>query len=96
MRHLLHTTVFGLALMLGASPAWSAIRTVTLSVPAMNCPVCPVTVKAALGKVAGVTRTEVDFERRLAHVTFDDAKTDVQSLTHATRDAGYPSTPVKP
>lgn len=28
--------------------AWSAPKTVTLSIPAMNCAACPITVKAAL------------------------------------------------
>ena len=32
--------------------------------------------------------------RREAKVTFDDAKTNVEALTRATKDAGYPSTVV--
>ncbi|MFC2997384.1 mercuric transport protein periplasmic component, partial [Acinetobacter sichuanensis] len=31
------------------------------------------------------------FDKRQAVVTFDDAKTNVQKLTKATEDAGYPS-----
>jgi len=61
----------------------------------MDCPVCPITVKQALTKVRGVTRAEVSFERRLATVTFDDAKTNVEALMHATTNAGYPSTLVE-
>lgn len=75
-----------------ASPAWAALQTVTLSVPGMDCPVCPITVKKALTKVGGVVKAEVNFDKRLAIVTFDDAKTDVGALTKATTDAGYPST----
>jgi mercuric ion binding protein len=77
-----------------AAPAWSAPRTVTLSLPTMDCPVCPITVKKALGQVDGVSRAEVDFGKRQAVVQFDDAKTSVQALTRATQDAGYPSTVV--
>ncbi len=77
-----------------AAPVWAAPRTVTLSVPTMDCPVCPITVKKALGKVDGVSRAEVDFGKRQAVVGFDDAKTSVQALTRATQDAGYPSTVV--
>jgi mercuric ion binding protein len=73
------------------APAWSASRTVTLSIPTMDCPVCPITVKKALGKVEGVSKAEVNFDKRQAIVTFDDAKVGVESLTRATRDAGYPS-----
>lgn len=77
------------------APAWAAVRTVTLSVPTMDCPVCPITVKKALTKVDGVSKAEVDFDKRLAKVTFDDSKTNVDALTKATTHAGYPSTLVK-
>ena len=73
-------------------PAWSASKTVTLSIPTMDCPVCPITIKKALGKVEGVVKAEVNFDKRQAIVTFDDAKVGIESLTHATRNAGYPST----
>ena len=43
-------------------------------------------------KVDGVTKAEVNFDKRQAVVTFDDAKTSVETLTRATRDAGYPAT----
>lgn len=75
-----------------AAPAWAGTQTVTLSVPGMTCAACPLTVKQALGKVQGVNKTEVSFEKRQAVVSFDDAKTNVQALTKATADAGYPST----
>lgn len=57
----------------------------------MTCAACPITVKKALTKVEGVTKAEVSYENREAIVTFDDAKTNVQALTKATEDAGYPS-----
>ena len=71
-----------LALAAVVAPVWAATQTVTLSVPGMTCASCPITVKHALSKVEGV---------RQAVVTFDDAKTNVQKLTKATEDAGYPS-----
>lgn len=73
-------------------PVWAATQTVTLSVPSMTCAACPLTVKRALSKVEGVTKTEVSYEKKQAVVSFDDAKTNVQALTKATGDAGYPST----
>ncbi len=72
-------------------PVWAASRTVTLSVPSMDCPVCPITVKKALSDVNGVSDATVNFDRRQAIVTFDDIKTNVDALTNATRNAGYPS-----
>jgi len=80
------------ALFVFATPVWAAPKTVTLLVPTMYCEVCPITVKKALSKVPGVSQAKVDFEKRQATVTFDDAKTSVKDLTRATEDAGYPST----
>ncbi|MDA8110432.1 MAG: mercury resistance system periplasmic binding protein MerP [Betaproteobacteria bacterium] len=74
-----------------STPAWAATKTVTLSVPGMTCAACPITVKMALSKVAGVEKAEVSFEKREAVVTFDDAKTNADALTKATANAGYPS-----
>ena len=84
-----------LALIALTTPAWAAMKTVTLSVPGMNCATCPITVKKALGKVDGVTKTEVNLEKRAAVVTFDDTRTNLDALTRATGDAGYPSTLVE-
>ena len=75
-----------------SSPAWAATKTVVLSVSKMTCAACPITVKKALNKVAGVEKVEISFEKREAIVTFDDAKTTPEALTKATKDAGYPST----
>ena len=80
-----------LALAAVATPIWAATQTVTLSVPGMTCAACPITVKKALSKVEGVSKIDVSFEKREAVVTFDDAKANVQKLTKATEDAGYPS-----
>jgi len=74
------------------TPVYAALRTVTLAVPTMDCPVCPFTVKKALTGAAGVRQVEVNLDKRVASVTFDDAKTSVESLTQVTREAGYPST----
>ena len=71
--------------------AWAAPSTVILSVPSMDCAVCPITVKAALTRVKGVNQVEVSFDKRQATVTFDDARTNTRALTEATKGAGYPS-----
>jgi mercuric ion binding protein len=84
--------LFALAAM--TSPLWAATQTVTLSVPDMNCAACPITVKKALTKVAGVSKIDVNLDRREARVTFDDTKANVEALTRATKDAGYPSSVV--
>lgn len=84
-----------LVLAAAIAPVWAAVQTVTLAVPGMTCAACPITVKRAISKVEGVSKTDVNFDKREAVVTFDDAKTSVQKLTKATEDAGYPSSPKK-
>jgi len=74
-----------------AVPVQAAGQTVKLSVPGMTCSVCPITVKKALNNVKGVSTVSVNFENKMAVVTYDDAMTNVDALTHATSDAGYPS-----
>jgi len=69
----------------------AAPRTVTLSVPGMYCAMCPITVKKALNKVDGVSNVEANVERRKATVTFDDRKATIETILHATAEAGYPS-----
>ncbi len=76
-------------------PSYAASRTVTLSVPGMSCPVCPITVRKALHKVNGVQEVHVDFDSKQAVVSFDDAKTSKQALQQATGNAGYPASVIK-
>ena len=73
----------------------AAPATATLSVPTMDCPVCPITVKKALVKVSGVRQAEINFGKRQATVSFDDTQTSAVALTQATKDAGYPSVLLK-
>lgn len=75
-----------------STPVWAATRTATLSIPGMTCGACPITVRKALERVTGVEHVAIDERQKQVSVTFDDAKTNLQALTHATEDAGYPST----
>ena len=76
-----------------ASPtAFAETKTVTLSVPGMNCDLCPLTIKKAISKVPGVASVEASYEKKQAVVTFDDSKASVETLMKATANAGYPST----
>ncbi len=67
-------------------------QTVTLDLPTMDCPMCPVTIKMALQKVEGVTNAEVSLETKQAVIVFEDTVTDAVALVRATTNAGYPST----
>ena len=90
MKTLLNLAGF-LALAGASTFAFAEPQTLTLSVPGMDCAACPITIKKALNKVEGVAKVEVSFEKKLAIVTFDNAKTNLAKLTQATANAGYPS-----
>ncbi len=84
------------AVLVLASPVWAGPKTVTLTVSNMTCATCPLTVRMALTKVEGVSKATVDFDKKEAVVTFDDAKTTAAALIKATTDAGYPSAVKQP
>ncbi|NQU62430.1 MAG: mercury resistance system periplasmic binding protein MerP [Rhodospirillales bacterium] len=90
MKRLITTMAFT-ATVLAAGIGFAAEKTVTLAVENMFCASCPYIVKKSLARVTGVTKVDVSFERKTAMVTFDDAKTNIEALTGATFDAGYPS-----
>lgn len=77
-----------------AGPTLAATQSVTLSVPAMSCASCPVTIKAAISKLPGITSVKSDLGKRQTTVVYDDAQTNVPALVKATESAGFPSTPV--
>ncbi|MGH6890825.1 MAG: heavy-metal-associated domain-containing protein [Dongiaceae bacterium] len=80
-------------LLLSASVAVAAERTVTLSVENMTCPLCPITIRTAIEHVPGVRDVKVDFESKTAVVLFDDAEATVEDLAEASRLAGYSAAP---
>ena len=70
----------------------ATLKTVTLDVTNMTCALCPITVKKSLEKVSGVSAVKVDFDKKTATVTYDSDKAQLEALTNATTNAGYPST----
>ena len=87
MRKLLIATLAALPLVvLAATP-----KTVTLAVQNMTCELCPITVKKSLEKVPGVSAVKVDLDKKTATVSYDADKSQPDTLTKATTNAGYPS-----
>ena len=74
-----------------ASLAMAKQQTVLLNVPTMDCATCPITIKAALTKVPGVSKVKVSYEKREAVIVYDDTKATVADLKQATENVGYPS-----
>jgi mercuric ion binding protein len=92
MTKLLAGAAFSFAIV-ASSTAFAGEKTITLAVNNMDCVTCPSIVKGSLEAVPGVAKVGVSFKDKTATVTYDDAKADVNQLTSATTNAGYPSTP---
>jgi mercuric ion binding protein len=73
------------------SPLWPATKSVTLAVPGMTCPTCPITIKKALMKEQGVANVTVRYEKKELIVSFDDAKTTPDAIMKSTAAVGFPS-----
>ena len=74
-----------------SSPLWAAPKSVTLAVPGMTCPTCPVTIKKVLMKEQGVVSVTVHYEKKELIVSFDDAKTTPDAIMKSTAAVGFPS-----
>jgi mercuric ion binding protein len=92
MNKLLAHAAFTFAIV-ASSAAVAGERTIALAVNNMDCAACPSIVKGSLEAVPGVAKVGVSFKDKTATVVYDDAKADVNQLTSATTNAGYPSTP---
>ena len=80
-----------LSVLLCPQLTWAKGQTVSLTIPTMDCATCPITIKAALMRVPGVSSAKVSYARREAVVVFDNEKTSLDELKKATTEAGYPS-----
>ena len=72
-----------------------ADQTVSLRIEKMTCALCPITVSKAMERTDGVNEVKVNFDTKIAIVTFDDSKTTPADIARAATDVGYPATPMK-
>jgi periplasmic mercuric ion binding protein len=83
----------GLAVLALASVAFAGEpRRTTLGIPAMDCPLCPITVSRALRKLPGVLKVEAKLDTKTAQVTYDPDRVSLERMVRAVGDAGYPAT----
>lgn len=73
-----------------APAAFAGERTITFAVD-MTCASCPYIVKSSMAAVPGVAKVAVSFQAKTAIVTFDDAKTNPDTIAAASMNAGYPA-----
>jgi len=79
------------ALLLAAPVAAADTARIELSVPGMDCPACPITVRKALEKTPGVKSAKVDLATKSAVVEYNPRATSPERLLKSTANAGYPS-----
>lgn len=82
-------------LTLSVSVSFAEDKTITLSIPDMNCPSCPYIVEKSISSVEGVRSVEAEFKTRTCSVTFDDAVTSIDDILGATAEIGFKSSVVE-
>lgn len=83
------------ALLLVSVVSQAADRTITLSVPDMNCPSCPYMVEQSVNMVEGVQSAKAELKTRTCSVVYDDAVASIEDILGATADIGYKSTVIE-
>ncbi|MHB1135024.1 MAG: heavy-metal-associated domain-containing protein [Chloroflexota bacterium] len=67
------------------------METKTLNAPGINCGHCVMSVKRALGTLAGVSAVEADAGTKDVTVTYDPATVTLEDIKGAMAAAGYPA-----
>ena len=88
--------VAGIATIAIATPSRSvAARTTeqtrTFAIGNMTCPTCPISVKTAMSRVAGVRTVKLDFDTKTAVVTYNASIATPAKIAAASTDVGYPA-----
>lgn len=78
-----------IATTISAAPT-AALQTRTFAISNMTCPTCPITVKTAMSRVAGVKQVKIDFDAKTAKVTFDASMTTPIKIAAAATGVGFP------
>lgn len=65
------------------------MQTVTLAIEGMTCGGCVKSVTRVLSELDGVEKVEVSLEQAKVVVTFDETKTNKETLKETVEDAGY-------
>ena len=93
---LLATSASVAALTLAPATASAPAREVTrtFAVGNMTCATCPITVKTAMSRVAGVRTVTVDFAAKTATVTYDPTRANPSTIAAASTNVGCPAKPL--
>ncbi len=69
---------------LSAKEVKSEIKT-----PSVQCEMCKTTIETALNKLEGLISADVDFEKKVTTVKFDNEKISLDDIRNEISDAGY-------
>ncbi|WP_341198059.1 heavy-metal-associated domain-containing protein [Hyphomonas chukchiensis] len=75
-----------------AISAEAPLATASFSIENMTCATCPISVRKAMMRVEGVKTVDIDFDSKIASVTFDPAVTTADAIAAASTNVGYPAT----
>ena len=70
----------------------AAQQQTTFAIEHMTCATCPISVRKAMMRVEGVKTVDIDFDSKIASVTFDPAVTTADAIAAASTNVGYPAT----
>lgn len=71
------------------SETQTELKTVKFKSTEMSCQKCAKSITASVNKLPGIADVKIDLDSKVITVTFDDSKTDVQSVLNAIVEAGY-------
>ena len=60
-----------------------------LNVPTISCDHCKMTIERALSELEGVSKAEVDIDRRQVEVDFDASQVSMEEIEEALDEVGY-------
>ena len=84
--------IFALILTYASVAASQEAKVATLYAEKIFCEACAAVITKALRNVPGVSKVDVDVEKKEVLVRFDPAKASVEDLTAATGKKGFAST----
>lgn len=89
-----HSNSNSTASTLAADDAAITLADASFAIENMTCVTCPVSVRKAMMRVDGVKEVEVDFDNKIASVTYDASRTNSAEIAAASTDVGYPATEI--
>jgi copper chaperone len=70
-------------------------RTVKIKCTEMTCDGCKRSITKSINTLQGITKLEIDLEKKMITVEYDDSKTAEQNIVNAVVEAGYDAELVK-